>query len=90
MKTSSLYMEHLRRRARTHLPNDFARIVIEDSRHGWAEGIVDRIRLIAVTGALCVITTMSIHWMQLQRAQEANRQAWVTTAAQIQVLEESI
>jgi hypothetical protein len=47
-------------------------------------------RLVAVTGLLCVATTVSVHWMQLQRAEEANLQAWATTAAEIQVLEESI
>jgi hypothetical protein len=90
MKTSSLYMEHMRRRARTHLPNDFARAVIEDSKRGWADGVVNRMRLVAVTGLLCVATAVSVHWMQLQRAQEANLQAWATTAAEMQLIEESI
>ena len=90
MKSSSLYMEHMRRRASAHLPHDFARAVIEDSKRGWGEGLVSRMRLVAVTGVLCVATTVSVHWMQLQRAEEANLQAWATTAAEIQVLEESI
>ncbi|HXN85611.1 MAG TPA: hypothetical protein VN867_06045 [Candidatus Binataceae bacterium] len=90
MKSSSLYMEHMRRRASTHLPNNFARLVIEDSKHGWAEGIVNQLRLVAVTGILCVATTVSVHWMQMQRAQQASLQAWAATAAKIQVLEETI
>jgi hypothetical protein len=83
-------MEHMRRRASTHLPNDFARTVIEDSKRGWGEVVVGRMRLVAVTGMLCVATAVSVHWMQMQRAQEASLQAWATTAAKIQVLEESI
>jgi hypothetical protein len=90
MKSSSLYMEHMRRRAGAQLPNDFARAVIEDSKRGWGEGIVSQLRLVAVTGMLCVATAVSVHWMQMQRAQEASLQAWTTTAAEIQVLEESI
>jgi hypothetical protein len=90
MKTSSLYMEHMRRRARTHLPANFARVVVEDSRQSWTEGIVNRMRLIGVTGVLCVVTVVSVHWMQLQRAQQENLQAWATAAAEVQVLEESI
>ena len=43
MKIESLYVEHQRRYARTQLPPDFARRVIEDARHNaglqvWQSG----------------------------------------------------
>lgn len=91
MKIEQLYVEHQRRYARTQLPPDFAQRVIDDARRsaGIAPLMV-RLRLIAITGMLCVMTAVSMHWFQLQYTQEQNLQSWATTVEQIRVLEESI
>jgi hypothetical protein len=91
MKIETLYVEHQRRYARTQLPPDFARRVIEDARHhsGVASPGV-RLRLMAITGTLCVMAAVSMHWVQVQYTQEQNLQTWATTVEQIRVLEESI
>ena len=91
MKIESLYVEHQRNYARTQLPPDFARRVIEEARQrGGAAGLAFRLRLVAITGVLCVMAAMSMHWIQMQYTQEQNLQTWATTAQQIRVLEESI
>ena len=92
MKIESLYVDHQRRYARTQLPPDFARRVIADARHQTAgvAGVAVRLRLMAITGALCVMGAVSMHWVQTQYTQEQNLQTWATTAEQIRVLEESI
>jgi len=91
MKIESLYVEHQRRYARTHLPPDFARSVIEEARrNAGVAGLAVRLRLIAITGALCVMGAISMHWLQMQHTEQQNLQTWATTAEQIRVLEESI
>lgn len=92
MKIESLYVEHQRRYARAQLPPDFARQVIEDARRRTVgiDGVAVRLRLMAITGALCVMGAVSMHWIQTQYTQEQNLQTWATTAQQIRVLEESI
>jgi hypothetical protein len=91
MKIESLYVEHQRRYARTQLPPDFAQRVIEEARrNAGVAGLAVRLRLVAITGALCVMAAVSMHWIQMQYTQEQNLQTWATTAEQIRVLEESI
>jgi hypothetical protein len=91
MKIESLYAEHQRRYARTQLPPDFAQRVIEEARrNAGVAGLAVRLRLIAITGALCVMAAVSMHWLQMQYTQQQNLQTWATTAEQIRVLEESI
>jgi len=91
MKIESLFVEHQRRYARMQLPPDFARSVIDDARRNAARaGLAVRLRLVAITGALCVVGAVSTHWMQMQYTEQQNVQAWTTTAEQIRVLEESI
>lgn len=91
MKIESLYVEHQRRQARTQLPSDFAQRVIEEARRNvGVAGLAVRLRLIAITGALCVMAAVSMHWIQMQYTQQQNLQTWATTAEQIRVLEESI
>ncbi len=93
MKIESLYVDQQRRFARTQLPPDFARRVIEDARHqstGIAGLAAVRLRLMAITGALCVMGAVSMHWIQTQYTQEQNLETWATTVQQIRVLEESI
>jgi hypothetical protein len=91
MKIESLYVEHQRRYARTQLPPDFAQRVIEEARrNAGVAGLAVRLRLIAITGALCVMAAVSMHWLQMQYTQQQNLQTWATTAEQIRVLEESI
>lgn len=91
MKIESLYVEHQRRHARSQLPPDFARRVIDEARQNAGRaGLALRLRLVAITGALCVTAAVSMHWIQTNYAQEQNLQTWTTTAEQIRVLEESI
>ncbi len=96
MKIESLYIEHQRRYARTQLPPDFARRVIEDAledarrRSDGVAGLALRLRLMAITGALCVMGAVSMHWIQTRYTQEQNLQTWAITAQQIRVLEETI
>jgi hypothetical protein len=91
MKIESLYVEHQRRYARAQLPPNFARLVIDEARHNAGRAsLAVRLRLIAITGALCVTGAVSMHWFQMQHAQEQNLQNWTTTAEQIRVLEETI
>jgi hypothetical protein len=91
MKIESLFVEQQRHYARTQLPPDFARRVIEDARrNAGVAGLAVRLRLVAITGALCVMAAVSMHWIQLQYTQQQNLQTWATTAEQIRVLEESI
>jgi len=91
MKIEQLFVEHQRRYARTQLPPDFARRVIDEARRGAGIApLMVRLRLIAITGVLCVIGAVSTHWMQMQYTEQQNVQAWTTTAEQIRVLEESI
>jgi hypothetical protein len=91
MKIETLYVEHQRRYARTQLPPDFAQRVIEEARrHAGVAGVAVRLRLIAITGALCVMGAVSMHWFEMQYTQQQNLQTWATTAEQIRVLEESI
>ena len=91
MKIESIYVEHQRRYARTQLPPDFAQRVIEEARrNAGVAGLAIRLRLVAITGALCVMAAVSMHWIQMQYTQEQNLQTWATTAEQIRVLEESI
>jgi hypothetical protein len=91
MKIESLYVEHQRRYARTQLPPDFAQRVIEEARrNAGVAGLAVRLRLVAITGALCVMAAVSMHWIQMQYTQQQNLQTWTTTAEQIRVLEESI
>ena len=91
MKIETLYLEHQRRYARTQLPPDFARRVIDEARrNAGIAGLAVRLRLVAITGVLCVIGAVSMHLLQTQYAEQQNVQAWTTTAEQIRVLEESI
>ena len=91
MKIETLYVEHQRRHARTQLPPDFARRVIEDARSKTGvAGLAVQLRLMAITGTLCVMAAVSMHWVQVQYTQEQNLQTWATTVEQIRVLEESI
>ncbi len=91
MKIESLYVEHQRRYARTHLPPNFARLVIDEARQNAGRAsLAVRLRLVAITGALCVTGAVSMHWIQTQYVQQQNLQNWTTTAEQIRVLEESI
>ena len=91
MKIETLYVEHQRRYARMQLPSDFARSVIEDARrNAGMAGLAVRLRLIAITGALCVMGAVSMHWIEMQYTEQQNLQTWATTAEQIRVLEESI
>ena len=91
MKIEQLFAEHQRSYARTQLPPDFARRVIDEARrNAGIAPLAVRLRLIAITGVLCIIGAVSTHWMQTQYAEAQNVQAWTTTAEQIRVLEESI
>ena len=91
MKIEALYVEHQRRYARTQLPPDFARRVIEDARrNAGVAGLGVRLRLIAITGTLFVMAAVSMHWFQMEYTQDQNLQSWATTVEQIRVLEESI
>ena len=91
MKIEALYVEHQRRYARTQLPPDFAQRVIDDARRSAGRaGFAVRLRLAAITGVLCVMTAVSMHWFQMEYTQEQNLQSWATTVEQIRVLEESI
>ncbi|HVN28011.1 MAG TPA: hypothetical protein VMT64_05965 [Candidatus Binataceae bacterium] len=91
MKIEALYVEHQRRYARTHLPPDFARRVIDDARrNAGVAGLGVRLRLIAITGTLFVMAAVSMHWFQMEYTQDQNLQSWATTVEQIRVLEESI
>jgi len=91
MKIEALYLEHQRRYARTQLPPEFARRVIDEARrNAGVAGLAVRLRLIAITGTLCVMAAVSMHWFQLQYTEERNLQSWATTVEQIRVLEESI
>ena len=91
MKIEALYVEHQRRYARAQLPPDFARQVIDDARrNAIAGGLAIRLRLVAITGALCVMSAVSISWIDSRYTQEQNLQTWTRTAEQIRVLEESI
>lgn len=88
MKTSARYMELMRRQARRHLKTDFSRRVIEDSRNSRA--VSARLRLVAVTAAISMLTVISVHLIRNQFIQQRNLQTWQKTAAQIDMLEESI
>lgn len=91
MKIEALYVEHQRRYARAQLPPDFAQRVIDDARrNAGVASLAARLRLVAITGALCVMGAISLHWIDLQYTQQQNLQTWATTAEQIRVLEESI
>jgi hypothetical protein len=91
MKIESQFVEHQRRHARAQLPPDFARRVIEEARqNAGVAGLALRLRLVAITGVLCVMGAVSMHWIQMQYTQQQNLQTWTTTAEQIRVLEESI
>ncbi len=88
MDTSSLYLQQLRRRAGAHLPPDFARRVIDDARRRRRARV--QVRLYAITGAACVLTAVSVHLFDNRIAEQKSLQLWAKTAAQIEVLEESI
>ena len=91
MKIESLYLEHQRRYARTLLPPDFALSVIEEARHNAGIATLSvRLRLVAITGALCVMGAISMHWIQTQYTQQENLQSWTRAAEQIRVIEETI
>ena len=91
MKIETLYLQQQRRYAAACLPPDFARMVIDEARRNAGRaGVAVRLRLVAITGALCVIGALSLTWVQTQYAQEQNLKNWMTTAEQIRVLEESI
>jgi hypothetical protein len=88
MNTSKLYMEHMRHRARAHVPPNFARKVIQTAerrRHARVQ-----FRVAAITGAICVLTAISVHWVRTDLTQRRNLEVWNQTAAQVRVLEESI
>lgn len=88
MKTSARYMELMRRQARRHLAPDFASRVIEDSRN--SRMVHARLRLVAITGAISMLTVISVHLIRNQLVQQRNLQTWEKTATQIDVLEESL
>lgn len=88
MKTSARYMELMRRQARRHLKPNFCRRVIEDSRNSRA--VRARLRLVAITAAISMLTVISAHLIRNELVQQRNLQTWEKTAAQIDVLEESI
>jgi len=88
MKTSARYMELMRRQARGHLEPDFSRRVIEDAQNRRL--VRTRLRLVAITGAISMLTVISVHLLRNQLIQQRNLQTWEKTAAQIDVLEESI
>jgi len=88
MKTSSRYMQHLQRQAGSRLPSDFARRVVEDAkRRRYAFG---QLRLMVITGALCVVTTISVHWVTTKSTEKQNIAAWTQVTTQIQVFQEAI
>ena len=91
MKIETLYVERQRRYARTQLPPDFAQRVIEEAQqNAGIASLSVRLRLVAITGALCVMGAVSMHWLQIQYAQQQNLQNWTRTAEQIRVIEETI
>jgi|HubBroStandDraft_6_1064221.scaffolds.fasta_scaffold1667232_1 hypothetical protein len=88
MKTSSRYMQHLQRQAGGRLPPDFARRVLEGAkrrRHAY-----EQLRLMVITGVLCVVTTVSVHWVKTRSTENQNIAAWTQVTMQIQALEEAI
>ena len=88
MKTSSRYMQHLQRQAGGRLPPDFARRVVEDAkRRRHSSG---QLRLMVITGALCVVTTISVHWIATKSTEKQNIASWTQVSMQIQALEEAI
>jgi uncharacterized protein YaiE (UPF0345 family) len=81
-------MQQLQRQAGSRLPPDFARQVVEDAkRRRYAFG---QIRLMVITGALCVVTTVSVHWVKTQSTEKQNIAAWTQVTRQIQAFEEAI
>jgi hypothetical protein len=88
MKTSSRYMQHLQRQAGGRLPPDFARRVIEDAKRRRYAFV--QIKLMVITGALCVVTSVSVHWLKIQSAEKQSLAEWAQVTAQIQALEEAI
>jgi hypothetical protein len=88
MKNSKLYMDQVRRRARTQLSPTFARDVInEAARQSHTRA---QFRIAAITALICILTTISVHWLHTRVTEQKNLQAWNRTVAQIRVLEESI
>ncbi len=88
MKTSRMYIEQMRRRAREHLPPTFARDVIQAAAQ--QRRMRRHLRIAFLTGALCVIASVSVHWLQTGLTERRNVEAWKSAAAQVHVLEESI
>jgi len=88
MKTSARYMQHLRRQAGSRLPPDFARRVVEDAKR--RRQAIGQFRLMVITGALCVVTTVSVHWVKTRSAEKQNIAAWTQVTRQIQAFEEAI
>jgi hypothetical protein len=88
MKNSKLYMDQMRRRARTKLSRSFARGVInEAARQSHTRS---QFRIAAITVLICILTTISVHWLRTRATEQNNLEAWNRTVAQIRVLEESI
>jgi len=88
MNPEADYARELRLRAGRHLPSDFARQVIRDARKQQRR--TQRIRLTAVTAALCIATVLAAHWMITARADRQNLELWSKAAQQITALEETI
>jgi hypothetical protein len=88
MKTSARYMELMRRKARRRLDPNFSRRVIEDAQNRRL--VRARLRLVAITGAISMLTVISVHLIRNQFVQQQNLQSWEKTAAQIDVIEQSI
>jgi hypothetical protein len=88
MKTAVRYLDWARRRARRELPPDFARRVIEDARHRRRSAA--QMRLVAITGALCVIAAVATHLIGNRIVNQTNLAAWQDTAARTRIFEEAI
>jgi hypothetical protein len=43
-----------------------------------------------ITGALCAVTTVSVHWVKTRSAEKQNIAAWTQVTTQIQAFEEAI
>ena len=88
MKTSALYMQHMRRVVREYLPPTFSRQIVNRACRRRIERV--RLQIVAITALACIATAVFVHQVQTNIAQRTNLEAWNETAAQVRVLEESL
>jgi archaeosine-15-forming tRNA-guanine transglycosylase len=89
VNSETRYLQVLRQLAAMQLPPDFARRVMRESDRFRIQR-ASRIRVIAVTGALCALLAVAFHVVSLETAQRDNLASWTRMAAQAQALEVSL